>query len=203
MARKLDFMLGNRPFTFEIQKLDRAKLYGSREIKPVDAGGQPLEKGYLDEWGSVIISASGMGYLGPDRTWHSKAELVAVDAEGNLMAQLPSSFDGPVNLTRLVSHEEYCQYEISTVYILRGLEEAVFAELIQADGLYAFPFVYRAGYEARTAFLNPVGDQVFMAIGTRAELEFLHKNQTTFLEDESDEADEDGDDDDDLDFSMM
>ncbi len=196
MARKLNFSLDDRRFEFVIHKLDRNKLYGSQEVKVIGLGEEELRKGYLDEWGSVVISATGMGYVDKDKIWRPRAELAAVDTMGNKLELKPSSFDNPIPLRETVSVEEYCAYESVSVYILEGFELEEFAGLLsRTEGLYRFPFVYRASYEAKTAFLNPVSDKVFMIIGIRAELEYLKKPQRTEIEDFEEEEE--------IDFSMM
>lgn len=197
MARKLRFHLNDQDYEFVIEKLDRDKLYGKKEVIPKNVEGLTLRKGYLDEWGSVVISSTGMGYVDRDKNWRGKNELVAVDAMGNHLEMKPSSFDEPIALTNIASLEEFCEYEMASVYLMKGFEESDFLELLLGiDGLYCFPFVYRAGYEAKAAFLNVSGENLFMCIGTRAELGFLDKPQRVDLEVEEE-------DDDDFDFAMM
>lgn len=196
MARKLRFQINDQGFEFSITKVDRDKLYGKKELIATDHTDRSLQKGFLDEWGSVVIASTGMGYVDKDLCWHGKNELVAVDVMGNHLELKPSSFDEPVPLLDTVSLETYCEYEITSVYIMEGFDKETFIPMIDLpDQLYSFPFVYRATYDAKTAFLNVVGENLFMTIGTRAELEFLSKPQRTDLDLEED--------DDDIDFSMM
>lgn len=199
MARKLNFLIEDLPFEFAIEKVDRNKLYGSREISVVNQEQETLHKGYLDEWGSVLIASSGMGYVDSDKNWYSKADLIPVDGLNRPMTLLPSSFDKPVEIKALISYEDYLTYEISTVYILRGLyQERMLDKLNKVDGFYAFDFVYRSSYESKTAFLIPSSKDLYLAIGQQAELEYLGKPQKVELEASFEEEESD-----DLDFSMM
>ena len=195
MARKLTFLIEDRSFEVAIFKLDRDKLYGSQEVVAVDPGEKPLRKGYLDEWGSVVISATGMGYLDGEGHWRSKADLVAVDAFGQPLETTPSSFDAPIVLSETATIDRYCAHEIVSVYVLRGFELEEFAAILnRSSELFCFPFAYRAGYETKTAFLNPVDERIFMAIGVETKLDYLKKPQKIEIDD---------DDEDELDFGMM
>lgn len=196
MARKLIFQQNERAFEFVINKVDRNKLYGKKEIVVTDSVGNSLNKGYLDEWGSVVIASSGMGYLDDGRCWHAKSELLAVDEAGNALEIAASSFDAPINLSQIVSLESFMEHEVTAVYQLKGPDIAALAERLSlADGLYSFPFCYRASYEVRAAFLNPVDGSIFMIVGSPTKMTLLSKPQHSEIEEEFE--------DDALDFSMM
>jgi len=197
MARKLTFLHEERSFECAVTKVDRHKLYGRKEIVATNPKGTPLQKGYLDEWGSVVIASTAMGYLDETRRWHAKNELIAVDGSGKPLTMLPSSFDRPIELKDTVDLFTFMEHEAAMVYVLKGygVDEWV-SELTLKDRFYTFPFCYRSAYDARPAFLNPVGDELFMIVGNPVELAYLSKPQRTEIEDDEDF-------DDDLDFSMM
>ncbi len=202
MARKITFLIDDTPFEFAIQKVDRARLYGRRETVAVDPEDRPLSKGYLDEWGSVVIAATGMGYMDAEGAWVAKSELRPFDGEGRALDVKPSSFDAPIELGETVTADVFLEHEITAVYSLRGFELPAFCErLAQASALYAFPFNYTASYEPKTAFLNVAGEQAFMMVGAPAVLELLVKPQAGVLDDET--AGDGGADEDELDFSAM
>ncbi|MDJ0838681.1 MAG: hypothetical protein QNK37_19345 [Acidobacteriota bacterium] len=202
MARKLTFVLDDEPLEFALFKVDRDKLYGRKQPRAVDHREHGLIKGYLDEWGSVVIDQTGMGYLDESMEWRTRDELVAVNADGESLETHPSTFDRPVVLKDRADVDTFCDFEITTVYMLQGFHAEALAEKLAAvDGFYSFPFNYRAGTDPKTAFLNPVDNQLFMMIGAPTNIEFLDKPQIVALDAEDESGDEDEDDD--LDFSMM
>ncbi len=203
MSRKLKFQLAGRDFDCALFKIDRAKLYGRKEILATNAQGQSLQKGYLDEWGSVVIASVSMGYLDDARQWHGKNELVAVDNQGRKLEVLPSSFDQPIALGEIVPVASYLEHEAAMVYVLKGYGLGdLIAMLSQAEGVYRFPFSYRAAYDARPAFLIPSGEDLFMVVANPTDLKYLSKRQYSLI-DEIDEDLEEEELDDDLDFAMM
>ncbi len=203
MSRKLKFQLAGRDFDCAILKVDRAKLYGRKEVFATNPQGHLLQKGYLDEWGTVVIASVSMGYLDDARHWHGKNELVAVDGQGRKLALQASSFDEAIVLDRVVPIETYLEHEAAMAYVLKGYGLGdLIALLAEVDGFYTFPFCYRAAYDARPAFLIPSGEELFMIVANPTDLKFLSKRQHSLL-DEADEDAEDESQDDDLDFAMM
>lgn len=199
MARTLTFLINEERINASLTKVDRAKLYGHREILPMDVENKPLQKAYLDEWGTVVIEQTGSGYMDADRNWCTREELTPVDAYGDELVMQPSSFDHPVPLKDRMRLDRLAEYEITAVYKLDGMHIPALAEKLGAyDGLFIFEFNYRAGHSPKKAFLNPVGQDVFMMLGNRAELTFLERPQVSQLDHREDESG-----DDDLDFDMM
>jgi len=199
MARKLTLIMDGEPIELALNKLDRDKLYGYKETIAVDGQDVPLKKEYLDEWGSVLIDQTGTGYLDESRRWQTRDELVQVDETDHELALYPSTFDEAVPLEERISMRDFLDYEISTVYQLDGYAVEGLAEKLSAhDGLFCFSFNYRAGYQPKTAFLNPTEEGLFMMVGSPIDADYLVKPMLVELDAEGDE-----DDDDDLDFSMM
>ena len=98
MARKLTFLLDDTPIEVALFKLDRDKLYGKKETLAIDHGDRPLAKGYLDEWGSVVIGVTGMGYLDADNNWQSRNDLVITASELRFCFFWPYRFPHPGDL---------------------------------------------------------------------------------------------------------
>jgi len=198
MTRKLTFVLEDHQFEVAVVKVDREKLYGRKETAVVDHRGRPLQKGYLDEWGTVLIQSTAMGYLDEASAWHGRGDLLAVDGDGGELELYPASFDAPVVLRERVPLDDFCRHEITAVYLLDGFEIAAFAGLLaESADLFCFPFCYRASYDPKPAFLNPVGEKVFLMVGSPTQMPYLMKAQVTELEAGEEDEDED------LDFSMM
>lgn len=64
MARKLNLVLDEFPIELAQTKIDRDKLFGKIDSVALDPRGGRLTKGYLDEWGSVVIDTCRHGLSG-------------------------------------------------------------------------------------------------------------------------------------------
>ncbi len=204
MARPLRFRLGDQDFAAEPVRIDRSKLYGRVEAVAVDKYGDPLEKAVLDEDGATIVRATGTGYLGAEGRWSARGDLLAVDEHGRPRPLLPSSFDETIELwpEGSVDLDEYFLHEIDHLYVLEGLDSGPVAALLEAEGrLFSFPFLFRAGYESYRAFLVPKGERVFLAVGRRAVVDFIGKQNSSVIDEVLDEETAD-DENEELDFSM-
>ncbi len=205
MAKPLVFKLDGAEVAFDMQKVDRSKLYGYKEIEMLDEHGDKCEMATLAEDGHTIIGrgGTGIGYLSADGLWCDKAELQPVDLSGVPIQPVTSSFAAPIELSDPVSADEYLQHSIRGVYAMET--EAMDSGLIGKlkDGaIFKFSYSYRGGLEADIAFLlcNDAGD-VFMAVGSNTAIEFIGLQQVaaTVAED-TEEEDADGDE---MDFSMI
>lgn len=200
MARQLSFIFEDGDHSFFMEKVDRDKLYGRVESHPVDPNGNTLQKGYLDEWGCVVIAQTGMGYLSNDQQWVDSTALAAFDAEGNPLAEEASSFDQPIVL-QITPIGEFLDREVTAAYALKSHDQAkLITACEQLDGLYSFPFLNRKGYLPSQAFLLNNDQGLFMAVTQETQLELLSKPQRAAVDEF---GDDDDDDDDDLDFGMF
>ena len=140
--------------------------------------------------------------LSEEGTWVDRSELVAVDAEGKPAQLVPSSFNEPIELKATVTVEEYLDYIIKNVYLLKGEALDELAKFIRDKDIFTFTFNYRSDYDASPAFLIEQDGTVFMTIGEKAQFEYVGKDaavtEALSLEDDEEEETED-----DLDFGMM
>ena len=205
MAKPLVFKLNDAEVAFDIQKVDRAKLYGYKEVEMLDEHGDKCEMATLAEDGHTIIGrgGTGIGYLSADGLWCDKSELQPVDLSGVPIQPVTSSFAAPIELSAPVPADEYLQHSIRSVYAMEteSLDSGLIDSL-KGGAIYKFSYSYRGGLEADIAFLlcNDAGD-VFMAVGSATAIEFIGLQQvapTVAEEAEDDEADSD-----DMDFSMI
>ena len=82
--------------------------------------------------------------------------LTAVDAEGNPLPRIPSSFDGPIPLEQTVAVDRLLEHSIRLTYALTPLEGPLDPELAGALGggaIFSFPFRWRGGVASDPAFL--------------------------------------------------
>ncbi len=100
MAKPLVFQLGDRDIAFSLNKVDRSKLYGFKEVQALDESNHVCRLGDLAGDGCTLIGrgGTGLGWLDADGCWREKAELVPVDTDGNTIEPVPSSFSAPIKL---------------------------------------------------------------------------------------------------------
>jgi hypothetical protein len=205
MAKPLVFQWRDRQLSFQMAKVDRAKLYGFKETEVLDDEGQRCELATLAQDGQTIVGRGGtaFGTLTVDGTWIEKSQLKPVDPAGEAIQPVPSSFSAPVPLTEQVSPEDYLDCAVRAVYAMESMDDiAELAVELRQGTIYRFPYSFRGGLEPDQGYLlaNTEG-QVFCAIGKPSKVEFLGLAQAAAaVEDEEIESEEDADA---MDFSMM
>jgi hypothetical protein len=199
MARVLTFAVNGAEYSAAPLKLERKKLYGRREIIALDDDGHECTMINMDETGTLMIPAGGLGLgiLSPENEWVERNSLKAVKTDGSDAELVPSSYAGPVQLKDTVDCEEFFNHTIEAVYQLDATKELVAAI---GDKVYTFTYSYRDSYEGSPAFLLAASGLLFMLTGYRTEYEMLSLEQAGAI----DELEEENDDEeaDELDFSM-
>lgn len=206
MARSLTFQLGNRQFDLELLKIDRTKIYGSVEVITRDHEGEEAELLSLARDGRTMIpyGGTGSGYINADGFWVETGERIPVDADGEELDQVASSFDAPIKLKDKVSEEDLLDHPIRLAYLLKGEVPSKIAKALKDGAIYHFGFSYRGGPVEDPAFLiADVDGDVWMLIGNEADVSFRNYKQAAVCasvaeveSDEDDEADE-------FDFDML
>ena len=132
-------------------KIERKKLYGRVDTEATDANGAVCKAVRLAPDGELIIPAGALkqALLDEDGQWVERSELKPVDADGNNVAVVPSSFDGVIELSTKVSAEDFLDHVWKSVY---QLDEPSLAAAL-GDDIYAFPFNYRAAPGADEGYL--------------------------------------------------
>lgn len=203
MAKPLVFQFGDRDLPFDMTKVDRSKLYGYKATEAIDGSGSKCELATLTDDGQTIVASggTGLGYVSPDGLWCDKSSLKPIDAEGNEIKPVPSSFAAPVKLFETATVDDYFQYNIKSVYQLQcELPVDDLLQELRKGTLFTFPYSYRGGLEADTGFLlcNEEGT-VFLAVGTPTKAQFIGlQQQAALLEDEEDSEEADL-----MDFDMI
>lgn len=192
--------------SFTIEKLDRTKLYGSVDVEAIDDQGRRCELATLASDGKTLLGKGGTAsaFLSQDGAWLDRNALKPVDAFGDPITPVPSSFAAPVDLGDDTDVDDYLQHNIKSVYALTTEAdlEALRAELKEGK-IYKFPYSFRGGLVADVGFLlaNPEGEP-FLAVGQPTRIHFLGLDVLPVYEDEEPaEGAETGEDE--LDFGMM
>lgn len=205
MPRQLNFQFADHTFGFEMQKVDRDKLYGFKETEVLDDQERICELATLADDGCTLIGKGGtaFGYRSATGLWCDKKSLKPIDLEGREIEPVPSSFDKPIELLESVDVETYLNHNLKSLYVMEPVDDAdpVLEELKQGT-IFSFPFSYRGGLEADTGFLLTGQDgHVFLVIATEANLQFVGLGQSQGLTEDEEDAMEDGDDL--MDFGMI
>ena len=152
MPRYLKFQFGNSEFECGMNKIDRAKLYGSVDVETYDVDGNRCELATLANDGKTLIPHGGtaFAYVNDDGLWVERSELQPVSLAGDKLEVLPSSFDQTIALTDKATMEEFLNHSVRLCYHLDYNDDEIaaeFAESIKAGDIYRFGFLYRDGID--------------------------------------------------------
>lgn len=194
MPKPLVFQLGEREIRFAMNKIDRSKLYGYKELKALDENDQVCQLATLAGDGCTLIGkgGTGLGWLDADGNWSDKSELTPVDKEGQEIEPVPSSFAAPIKLFDTATVDQYLEHNIRLLYSMEAMDddEDLMAEL-QRGTIFQFPYSYRGGLEADTGFLLANEDgEVMFAVGTPTQVDFIGMAAPAGSVDESGDEDE-------------
>jgi hypothetical protein len=171
MAKPVILTSSDKQHSFDVTRIDRAKLYGVRKRQPLDKNGQPCTKGSLTLDGANLL-LSGMtaqGYFNSEGSPISRQEMVGLDVQGNVVEQIPSTLGSPQKLEGPVSASEVLDLDVESFFCLEPLEaEEDFLAELKSGLVYKFSFNYSAGLEMETAYLVANDDGVFAIVGTAA-----------------------------------
>jgi hypothetical protein len=194
MAKPLVFQWGDEELPFTLNKVDRSKLYGYKELEALDEDGSPCELATLAEDGRTVVGrgGTGLGSLDADGCWADKAQLTPVDLEGNEIKPVPSSFSAPVKLFDTVTPDEYLGHNIRLVYQLETEHDiGTLREELARGTIFSFPYSYRGGLEADAGFLLLGEDgALFLVVGSPTDVQFIGLQQTAAIVEEDEAADE-------------
>ncbi|HRE90230.1 MAG TPA: hypothetical protein PK095_13935 [Myxococcota bacterium] len=201
MPRGLIIDLAGRTTRFDLQVVNRAKLYGEKKKLVVDERGEPTTAGWLTIDSGQLIGPGGRAelYLDDQGDIIPRDSLAALSPDGRLMERLPSTLDTPQPAT-LVAPEVLLDFVTTNVYALTPdeaeLDATTLAEL-EAGAILQTAFSYMPGYNRAPLFILKNEEGLFALVAEPAPLDPLGRN-TPPTPPESAEPD-----DDDLDFSMF
>lgn len=186
MPRPLTLSLDGREFDVRIVKIDREKLYGKVEIEAFDEKGNPAQLLVLAPDGKTLIDKGGTALATVDENGDSisRADLVAVDEDGQKIETVPSSFNA-VSVLKKASVEDYLSQLVKSVYVIDSIDAAdrkYLQDHLGAGLIYNFDFSYRGGTEYDAAFVLGNKTDAFMVVGNPAALEFVKLNQAVDLD---------------------
>jgi hypothetical protein len=169
MAKPLVFQLGDKDLSFTLNKVDRSKLYGYKEVEVLDDHGRRCELATIANDGRTVVGVggTGLGQVSADGLWSEKSQLKPIDLDGQEIKPVASSFSAPVKLFDTASIEQYLNHNIRSVYQLESADDT--SELLlelKRGTIFSFPYSYRGGLEADAGFLLLSDDNhIFLAVG--------------------------------------
>lgn len=177
MPKPLVFQLGESEIRLAMNKIDRTKLYGYKELKVLDDDDAECQLATLAGDGCTMIGkgGTGLGWVDADGCWRDKSELTPVDHEGHEIQPVESSFKEPIKLFDTVSVDEYLEYNIRLMYSMDPTNAAddLLAELSRGT-IFRFPYSYRGGLEPDTGFLlNNENDEVMFVVGSATKVDYI------------------------------
>jgi hypothetical protein len=203
MAKPLVVAFGGADLAFDLERVDRSRLYGTVDVEALDEKGRTCDLATLADDGRTVIGRGGtaLGMISSEGMWLEKSQLKPVDAEGKPITPVPSTFGAPVPLGKKATIDEYLSHNIRSVYLVRpqGDASALVKEL-QAGAIFTFPYSFRGGLEADVAFLlGGKEGNLFLAVGHPTRIRFVGLEQAAALTEEGPEDEEEEA----LDFGMM
>jgi hypothetical protein len=203
LAKPLVFQFGDKDLSFGMTKVDRSKLYGYKEVEALDEQGERCSLATLADDGRTVVArgGTGLGYLTVDGQWRDKGQLRPVDALGNGIEPVPSSFSAPTKLFDDATMDDLLGHNIRMAYLLSP--EGEVGELVNElsrGTIFTFPYSYRGGLEPDVGFLMLADDHsIFLLVGTPTKTSFIGLQSLPPEE----EAIEEENDSDAMDFDMI
>ena len=201
MAKNIVVRWGGEESAFPFTKVERDKLYGSKERVIVDEQGRTCSSAWLTADGSALVLGGGTAHVNVDDAWtaYEQDERRAVDLEGRALEPQPSTLGVAQDLVE-ASVDRLLDCTTSVVYQLEtdGISASLLAAL-SAGKIFEAPFLYRDGLSPDSVFLVKNDEGVFALVGRATGFDFVRRDalpepETAEREDELDA---------DLDFSMM
>ena len=204
LARPLVFQLGEKSMALEMNKIDRSRLYGYKDLEAVDDQGSRCDLATLAEDGRTLVGrgSTALGWLDADGCWCDKSQLKPVDLDGTEVVPVPSSFGAPIKLFETCSIDDYLQHNMRLVYAAESQDDLadLKAELDRGT-IFTFSYSYRGGHEADVGFLltNDAGE-IMIAIGNPTNVNFIGLASPVIESTSEEEGEDDGEM---MDFDMI
>ncbi len=199
MAKGVVVALDGKVSSFQIEKIERAKLYGVRRRLVVDGEGRACSRASLTDDGQVLLRAgmTAQGWFDTDGRQVEQKAIGAEDADGKLLDLVPSTLGVEQSLEGPIDAREVLDLSLTAVYRItpEELDEAL-AESLSNGQFWRFAFNYRPDYRSETGYLVQNGDGIFALVGTPASARYLEPQAPP---PPVDDDEEEGD----LDFEMM
>ena len=178
MAKPVILTSGSKQYSFDVARIDRAKLYGVRKRLPLDSTGGVCTKAALTLDGTNLLT-SGMtaqGYFNFAGAPISRQDMVGIDLHGNKVDQVPSTLGSPQILEGPVDPSDVLSLDVESFFYLEPLDvEEEFLSELKSGNVYKFAFNYSAGLAVETAYLVGNEDGFFAIVGAIAPADWIEE----------------------------
>lgn len=199
MSKGIVVSLNGKVSSFQIEKVDRAKLYGMRRRLALDEKDRICSRASLTDDGQVLLRAgmTAQSWFDTDGRQIEQKAIGAEDADGNVLSLVPSTLGVEQGLEGPVDAREVLDLSLTAVYRMtpEDLDDSLASSLAEGQ-IWRFPFNYRPDYRSETGYLVHNSDGIFALMGVLAPAPFLQPQAPPPIA-------EDNENDDDLDFEMM
>ena len=173
MARPLVLRFEGSELPVALEKVDRSRLYGWVDREVQDEHGRPCSLVTLLSDGRTLAGKGGVAsvMVSVDGKWLDRAKLAPVDATGEPITPVPSSFAGPVDVVTKATTRDVLSHDVRLLYHL-ALEPGALLDALRGGAIYTFPYSFRGGLQADVAFLLASADgEAFLALAPRVPVE--------------------------------
>jgi hypothetical protein len=199
MAKGLVVSLAGHVSSFQLEKLERSKLYGVRRRLAVDDKGRTCSRASLTDDGQVLLRAgmTAQGWFDTDGRQVEQKAIGAEDQDGTALDLIPSTLGVEQPLEGPVDAREVLDLALTAVYriAVESVDESLAKSLAEGK-VWRFFFNYRPDYRRETGYIVQNSEGIFALVGVPAPAQFL---EPTAPPPPAEEDDDDAD----LDFEMM
>jgi hypothetical protein len=200
MAKPITVSLGGEVSRFDYQKLERARVYGTRRRVALDASGAACRRAAVTRDGRFILRSgmTGQGYLTAEGRWVPNGDLVGLDPSGQPVEKQASTL-GVEQPLEEASPEAVFDLRPTGAWLLTPQSlGSTLAEALAAGRIYRFSFNYRGDFRAETGYLLQNDAGLFAIVGEPLSPEWIAPAAAPPPVPPAEEADGD-----DLDFEMF
>ena len=192
----LEVILQDRHSRFALRKTDEESFHGYRRRVGLDHEGRECATALLTEDGRHLLrnGCTAEMYCDENGDVVERKDLVACDADGNPLPELPATLGEPQTISGPVPAMEFLDHVVTAVYLLQveTLDPTLEASL-EAGEINRVPFRPRKTHHDNPAFLLKGVDAYFLVVTERCRFEFSRPGQVIVFSDE-DDRELDGDD---------
>ena len=200
MSRQIKFNLEGVLLEAPINKIDRAKLYGTSTRVVYDENGELCKLSDLYQ-GSIILPKGSLSQVLIDKkgNYVSRSDLIGFNKSDQKVEKVASIYSQE-NKCKKIPLDEFISANIKSVYQLTisDVDLESWKKCFSNNEIYHFIFNYREDFEGDDAYILSEGNHFFIIVGKQNEYEFLELETISIDHEEEDIIEQDN-----VDFSMF
>jgi len=185
----LEVILQDRHSRFALRKTDQKSFHGYRRRVGLDHEGRECGTALLTEDGRHLLTNGSTAEMYCDENGDlvERKDLMACDADGNPLPELPATLGEPQTISGPVPAMEFLDHVVTVAYLLQveTLDPTLEASL-EAGEINRVPFRPRKTHHDNPAFLLKGVDSYFLVVTEQCRFEFSRPGQVIVFSDEDD-----------------